>query len=100
MSVLLYTKQEINTLAAHSAHNETEERAIWYGYIANITAYNVQYQENIQIDFKDETTTEDMAYRSVGGLLYNCYTNAGNCFLTDKWIEILEKIAKRNKIEY
>ncbi len=100
MSVQLYTKQEINNFIKNEAQNTLEERAIWYGYIANITAYNVQYQENIQIDFEDETLAEDMEYRTVGGLLYNCYTNAGNCFLANEWIKILEQIAERTKVEY
>ena len=100
MSVQLYTKQEINYWIENEAKNEDEQRAIWYGYIANITAYNVQYEENVQIDFKDETIAKIMEYRSIGGLLYNCYTNAGNCFLADKWIKIIEQIAERTKVEY
>lgn len=99
MSVQLYTKQEINNWIENEAKNEDEQRAIWYGYIANITAYNVQYEENIMIDFEDETIAEDMEYRTIGGLLYNCYTNAGNCFLADKWIILLEHIAQRTEVE-
>ena len=99
MSVQLYTRPEINNWLKTKAKDENEQRAIWYGYIANITAYNVQYEENIQIDFKDETISIDMEYRTIGGLIYNCYTNAGNCFLADKWMKVLEQIAERDKTE-
>ena len=97
MSVQLYTRPEINNWLKTKAKDENEQRAIWYGYIANITAYNVQYEENIQIDFEDETISIDMEYRTIGGLIYNCYTNAGNCFLADKWMKVLEQIAERDK---
>lgn len=74
-------------------------RAVWYGYIANTTAYNVQYQESEKIDF-DFVTNEDFdflheAISSLGSLVYNCYTNDGNCFLQDKWMNVLGGIYKK-----
>jgi hypothetical protein len=105
MSVLLKTKNEINSMIKELATNETEQRAIWYGYIANVTAFNVQYQENIQIDFKDETEAQfdnqndkdEFLAGSIGSLLYNVYTNAGNCFLADKWVKELENLKTKTK---
>lgn len=68
-------------------------RAVWYGYVANVTAYNLQYQENEQIDFETESD-EDFDFMTeaiyqLGSLNYNCYTNDGNCFLQDKWMNVL-----------
>lgn len=81
---------------------ESEEtfiaRAIWYGYIANITAYNVQYQENNPINFKIEETEEKVELKEaisiLGSLVYNCYTNDGNSFLAKEWMDVLEMINK------
>ena len=101
MSVRLYTKREANHMMENIATNENEQRAIWYGYIANITAYNVQYQENELIDFKTEeaATDEEMEYSTIGGLIYNCYTNGGNIFLENKWLDILIDLQKRENTE-
>jgi hypothetical protein len=38
-----------NKFGSESAKNFIG-RAVWYGYIANVNAYNVQYRENEQID--------------------------------------------------
>lgn len=78
-------------------------RAVWYAYIANTTAYNVQYQENARIVF-DFVTNADFdflheAISSLGSLLYNCYTNDGNCFLQDKWMNVVEGIYKKFESE-
>ena len=40
MSVALFSKERINSLENTLATNDTESRAIWYGYVANLTAYN------------------------------------------------------------
>ena len=84
MSVLLLDSQEIiklsNTLSQQPlvqdfvkgldiflnrqglGMNETVEdiigRAVWYAYIANVTAFNVQYKENEPIDFDMEGEEE------------------------------------------
>tara|TARA_R110001592_G_scaffold253005_1_gene515848 strand:+ start:507 stop:926 length:420 start_codon:yes stop_codon:yes gene_type:complete len=69
-------------------------RAIWYGFIANKTAYELQYQENTNIDFKEPLpkfinyNNEDIN-NSLGSLLYNIYTNDGNCFIQDDWLNII-----------
>lgn len=78
-------------------------RSVWYGYIANTTAYNVQYQENAEINFKLEG---DEDYDTLGeglckldSLIYNCFTNDGNSFLQDKWMNVLTGIRDKFYIE-
>ncbi|QDP67603.1 MAG: hypothetical protein GOVbin568_42 [Prokaryotic dsDNA virus sp.] len=96
MSVSLFSRKAINTLAKVWAQNEKEERAIWYGYVANLTAYNLQYRENIPIDYKTEDVFDECEDR-IGSLLYNIYTNDGNCFLEDRWVAVLKDIADRER---
>lgn len=98
MSVFIYNKQEINKLINEQT-NKDDQRAIWYGYIANVTAFNVQYCENVNIDFEDETIDNESGI-TIGGLIYNCYTNAGNCFLADIWMKRLQKLSELEKVEY
>ena len=122
MSVLLLSEKEIskitNTLTSNDKILSTvkglkiaEERsqfespadvlarAIWYGYIANVTAFNVQYRENININFEMEETDEtfdslDEAISTLGSLLYNIATNDGNIFLEEKWSNVLDILYK------
>ena len=111
MSVALFSKKRINSLEDKLAKHESESRAIWYGYVANLTAYNLQYRENIPIDYDTEellTDTEDYyyikdekdAYDTLCSLLYNIYTNDGNCFLEDRWVKVLNDIKKRLAPKY
>ena len=76
-------------------------RAVWYACIANVTAFNVQYKENEPIDFdmdgKEDFDTLGEAVDSLRSLLYNCYTNDGNSFLSGDWMEVLEAIKKEFK---
>lgn len=71
-------------------------RAIWYGYIANVTAYNVQYRENQPIDFEMEETEEGIdlsdAIDSLSHLHYNIFTNDGNSFLMAEWEQVIAEI--------
>ena len=101
MSVMIISKPEINTMIKELAINETEERAIWYGYVANVTCYNVQYKENVELDFQfDKFLSKNDSrrqYMSLSSLLYNVYTNDGNCFLQQKWIDIIQGIIERTK---
>ena len=96
------TTKEFQNYSANSFGEVKPEdfiaRAVWYAYIANTTAYNVQYQENEKIDF-DFVTNADLDFlhegiSSLGSLIYNCYTNDGNCFLQDKWMDVLGAIYK------
>lgn len=78
-------------------------RALWYGYIANITAWNVQYEENEQIDFSD--FSDDLEFENLqeaisilDGLVYNIFTNNGTCFLQQKWLNLLDNIIKNFQV--
>jgi hypothetical protein len=80
------------------ALNENEKRAIWYGYVGNVTCYNLQYEENIEIDFDWEIKfemTEKEALSELNSLMYNIYTNDGNCFVQQKWIDLIKGVIER-----
>lgn len=111
MSVALFNRKRINSLDNKLATNDTESRAIWYGYVANLTAYNLQYRENIPIDYDTEELQtekgdyyyikdEKDAYDTLCSLLYNIYTNDGNCFLEDRWVKVLTDIKDRLAPKY
>lgn len=89
-----YTETSFGSVAAE----DFIARAVWYGYVANVTAFNVQYRENVEIDFnmegKDDFSTLQDAVSILGHLIYNCYTNDGNSFLQDKWMNVLSSIKK------
>jgi len=91
-----------NKYAAESKENFIA-RAVWYGYIANVTAYNVQYQDNQQINFniRCEDVYESLsdAIDALGSLLYNVSTNDGNVFLMDDWYNVLSKINNKFVVE-
>ena len=78
-------------------------RAVWYAYIANITAFNVQYKENEQINFNMESDEKfenfQDAIQLLGSLLYNVSTNDGNIFLMDDWYNALTSIEKEFVVE-
>ncbi len=80
---------------------QTLARALWYGYVANRTAFNLQYSENEPINFNipesDETYKFKTAMSNLGFLLYNIATNDGNVFLSDEWSNLLEGIYKKFK---
>lgn len=89
-----YTETSFGSVAAE----DFIARAVWYGYVANVTAFNVQYRENVEIDFnmegEDDFSTLQDAVSTLGHLIYNCYTNDGNSFLQDKWMNVLSSIKK------
>jgi hypothetical protein len=101
MSVMIIEKVEVNTMMNELAINDQEERAIWYAYVANVTAYNLQYEENVEIDFDFDSVLKKndsrREYMSLSSLMYNIYTNDGNCFLQQKWIDLINGIMARNK---
>jgi len=121
MSVNLLEKQEISKIANTLAENKDVckyvetlpffkernrfikedavnfiKRAVWYAYVGNVTAFNLQYQQNIAIDFdplsEDKFDSLQDGIRSLGSLIYNCYTNDGNYFLRKEWIYSLKRI--------
>lgn len=100
MSVILKQKNTINSILDMEGINDQEQRAIWYGYVGNVTAYNLQYQEDAKIDFDWESKvdfemTEEVALTELKSLKYNIYTNDGNCFVQQKWIDLIEGVIKR-----
>jgi hypothetical protein len=99
MSVSLYNKSEINSLVKTYAENEDEQRAIWYAYVSNVTAYNLQYQQYEQIDFQTNEFS-NIGMGTLGGLHYNIATNDGNTFMQHKWYKIFKEILDRtNKLD-
>ena len=80
----------------HTTPEDFISRAIWYSYVANTTAYNLQYRENEPIDYdfnsEDDYDFVHEAVYMLGRVIYNCYTNDGNCFLQDKWMKVIKAI--------
>lgn len=76
-------------------------RMIWYLYVGNVTAYNLQYRENQQISFEDFDIKEDIDFKSslktLSMLVYNVYTNDGNYFLAKEWIDTADTILNSTK---
>jgi hypothetical protein len=129
MSVLLLTENELTKLSNTLANNKevvefasktniandrkkysfedaktTIQRAVWYGYVANRTAYNLQYQENELINFNMKDSNEEFntlqeAIDVLGSLVYNIATNDGNVFLADEWSNLLRDIKKEFNVE-
>ena len=107
MSVVLFKGNEAAKIAENFTSEDTQ-RKIWYAYIANVTAYNVQYRENQPIDFKSwEDNTEKFetiheAIDALGHLCYNAYTNAGNCFAPEGVVESLYDMVQlhRERTDY
>ena len=97
MSVSLFSGAQAAKIA-ESFKDETTQRSIWYAYISNVTAYNLQYNENQPIQFNawesSEESFTDMneAIRALGSLLYNAYTNAGNYFCPLHDLESLKQL--------
>ena len=75
-------------------------RMLWYMYVANRTAYNLQYKENEKIEFVEEDieVEDDVDFKwavdTLGSLNYNCHTNEGNYFIADGWLDTAEKLLK------
>lgn len=81
----------------------TLARAIWYGYVANVTAYNLQYQRNEKINYDLEGyeyyDTFQEGVNNLRSLNYNIATNDGNIFLEDRWVNLLRDIVKKFYVE-
>ena len=75
-------------------------RLMWYLYVANGTAYSLQYQEDVQIFSKEVAADKykpmafDDAAAGYASLIYNIFTNDGNYFLGEPWYSYAEKINK------
>ena len=79
---------------------ETFGRVMWYLYVANVTAYSLQYQEQTPIFTKEVAADKykpmafDEAAAGYGSLMYNIFTNDGNYFLGEPWYSYAEAIDK------
>jgi len=94
MSVCIVNKKQVNSLIRTYAKNQDEIRAIWYAYISNITAYNIQYKQTENLNFvMDEY--ENIEVWTLGSLHYNIATNDGNHFMQEKWYKIFCNIVDR-----
>lgn len=77
-------------------------RAFWYAYVSNQVAYALQYEErNVDFfkDFDDETEPEFKlslieAYREIGSLHYNMFTNDGNYFMMIEYYSVFQEVYK------
>ena len=78
-------------------------RMVWYLYVANVTAYNLQYKQNISIDFSEglpfdvapnKITKTDELVSEMRSLLYNIFTNDGNVFVEDGWVATFTNVIK------
>ena len=75
-------------------------RVLWYLYVANVTAYSLQYQEQTPIFTKEVAADKykpmafDEAAAGYGSLMYNIFTNDGNYFLGEPWYSYAEAIDK------
>lgn len=82
-------------------------RCLWYSWVANKTAYELQYRQNTDIPWdhdEDEVMTAidyEEQLSLLSSLQYNIYTNDGNCFIADVWknglFDIIKIIDYRNK---
>lgn len=103
MSVLLFKSKEARKIA--NSLPEFYYRSIWYSYISNVTAYNLQYQENELIDFDgwdtDEKYTDPKELSdAVASLVYNMYTNDGNYFMPELHRQKMEDKSQELKFIY
>ena len=75
-------------------------RLMWYLYVANVTAYSLQYQEQTPIFTKEVAADKykfmafDDAAAGYASLIYNIFTNDGNYFLGEPWYSYAVKINK------
>lgn len=103
MSVLLFKSKEAGKIA--NSLPEIYQRSVWYSYISNVTAYNLQYQENELIDFDgwdtDEKYTDPKELSdAVASLVYNMYTNDGNYFMPELHRQKMEDKSQELKFIY
>lgn len=97
---MLIEKSRINAIVEMDGIQDDEARAIWYAYVGNVTAFNLQYEEKEEIDFVWKTMPDfkmdkHIALSELKSLRYNIYTNDGNCFVQQKWIDLMQGVIDR-----
>lgn len=79
--------------------NEVIGRLFWYLWIANKTAFALQYEE--EPGFFIDTTESKVSPKSctlkqlrekIGSLSYNLFTNDGHYFVSEEWYELFSDI--------
>ena len=82
-------------------------RLIWYMYVANRVAYTLSYKDNADIFPANEDNStqynEEEALSKFSSLMYNIYTQGGQVFLSEEWLNVADKIyeyAKKNDPNY
>jgi len=116
MSVMAFTKQDLESLAASIyTHLKAAEYQTWKGYtiedayrvmavagIANRTASFLTYEDRLEDDWEDVRFLEDAkptldakeTYKQISSLLYNCVSNGGTDCIPKKYRDILEDMAR------
>ena len=93
-------KKSINELTEKVAA-EVMGRLAWYCWVANKTAYALQYQEEpglfdegyLDVDVEKKVSCDlKKLIRELEHLLYNMVTNDGHIFISSDWLELLRDI--------
>jgi len=76
--------------------NDYIDRMFWYLYVANRTAFNIQYSENSPFEYDEKIATpvlSKLSYKDIeielGSIDYNTFTNSGTCFIDEGWMDSL-----------
>ena len=95
-----FKEKSINELSEKVAA-EVLGRLVWYCWVANKTAFALQYQEEpglfdegyLDVDV-EKTVSCDLKkmIRELEHLLYNMVTNDGHIFISSDWLELLRDI--------
>ena len=93
-----FEKKNINELTEKVA-SEVLGRLVWYCWVANKTAFALQYQEEPGLFDEgylgiEKTVSCDLRklVRELDHLLYNMFTGDGHIFLSSEWLELLRDI--------
>tara|TARA_R100001530_G_scaffold136314_2_gene116374 strand:+ start:728 stop:1201 length:474 start_codon:yes stop_codon:yes gene_type:complete len=71
------------------------DRMFWFLYVANRTAYNVQYQDNAPINYETKLPLPigELSYEELeeelSSIDYNTFTNSGGYFIDEGYIDSL-----------
>jgi len=79
--------------------NEVIGRLFWYLWIANKTAFALQYEEEpgffvnaTESKVSPKSCTLKQLREKIGSLSYNLFTNDGHYFVSEEWYELFEDI--------
>ena len=79
--------------------NDVIGRLFWYLWIANKTAYALQYEEEpgffvdtTEVKVSPKPCTLKQLREKIRSLNYNLFTNDGHYFVSEEWFELLDNI--------